>query len=56
MDHSHCSPTHTTGQSHQLDVKGCRDCYDSFRRYVAFETMDKDNQYKTDDFGMQVWD
>ena len=38
----------------QLDVKGCKDCYDSFRKYVEFETMDGDNQYKTDSFGLQV--
>ena len=39
----------------QLDVKGCRNCQESFSKYVEFETMDGDNQYKTDDFGLQVW-
>ena len=37
-----------------LHVQGCKDCFDSFLKYVEFETMDGDNQYKTDNFGLQV--
>ncbi|RYH06969.1 hypothetical protein EON65_42255, partial [archaeon] len=29
----------------QLDVKGCRDVHESFRRYVAIEMLEGDNQY-----------
>jgi ubiquitin carboxyl-terminal hydrolase 7 len=33
----------------QLDVKGCKDIYDSFSRYVAKETLNGDNQYDAGD-------
>ena len=39
----------------QLVVEGCRNCQESFSKYVEFETMDGENQYKTDTFGLQVW-
>ena len=54
---SACTHTYSIHYVHtfQLDVKGCRDVYQSFLKYVAFETMDGENQYRTDDFGMQVW-
>lgn len=38
----------------QLDVKGCKNIYDSFDRYCEVETMDGANQYNTDTFGLQV--
>ena len=38
----------------QLDVKGARNIYDSFDKYCEVEVMDGQNQYKTDDHGLQV--
>ena len=38
----------------QLDVKGCKNIYDSFDKYCEVEVMDGQNQYKTDDHSMQV--
>jgi ubiquitin carboxyl-terminal hydrolase 7 len=38
----------------QLDVKGCKNIYDSFDKYCEVEVMDGQNQYKTDDHGLQV--
>ncbi|GIL82845.1 hypothetical protein Vretimale_8198 [Volvox reticuliferus] len=37
----------------QLDVKGCRNIYESFDKYTEVEILNGANQYKTDDFGMQ---
>ncbi|EFJ41244.1 hypothetical protein VOLCADRAFT_40312, partial [Volvox carteri f. nagariensis] len=37
----------------QLDVKGCRNIYDSFDKYTEVEVLNGPNQYKTDDYGMQ---
>ena len=38
----------------QLDVKGCKDIYSSFDKYCEVEVMDGQNQYQTDEHGMQV--
>lgn len=38
----------------QLDVKGCRDIDDSFRKYIAKEMLDGDNQYDAGEYGKQV--
>lgn len=38
----------------QLDVKGCKNIYDSFDKYCEVEVMDGQNQYKTDDHGLQA--
>lgn len=37
----------------QLDVKGCKDIYESFGKYIAKEMLDGDNQYDAGDFGKQ---
>ena len=38
----------------QLDVKGCKNIYDSFRRYIAKEVLDGDNKYDAgDEYGKQ---
>jgi len=37
----------------QLDVKGCKNVYDSFDQYCAVEMLDGQNQYKADGHGMQ---
>eukprot|EP00981_Chlorochromonas_danica_P002970 scaffold601_cov170-Ochromonas_danica.AAC.31 len=34
----------------QLDVKNCRNIYDSFKKYVAIEMLDGDNQYYCDEY------
>lgn len=33
----------------QLDVKGCKNIYDSFRKYVEKEILNGDNQYDAGD-------
>ena len=38
----------------QLDVKGCANIYNSFDKYCEVEVMDGQNQYQTDEHGMQV--
>lgn len=38
----------------QLDVKGCKNIYDSFDKYCEVEVMDGQNQYKTDDHGLRA--
>ena len=38
----------------QLDVKGCKDIYSSFNKYCEVEVMDGQNQYQTDEHGMQA--
>lgn len=37
----------------QLTIKGYKDLKESFERYVAAEMLCGDNQYRTDDFGLQ---
>ncbi|KAI8872622.1 cysteine proteinase, partial [Ramicandelaber brevisporus] len=37
----------------QLIVKGCLTLGDSFRAYTEVEVMDEDNQYRSDDYGLQ---
>ncbi|BAM82574.1 ubiquitin-specific protease [Cyanidioschyzon merolae strain 10D] len=36
-----------------LNVKGCKDLYDSFRKYIEVETLEGDNKYYADGFGLQ---
>jgi ubiquitin carboxyl-terminal hydrolase 7 len=38
----------------QLDVKGCKDVYDSFDKYVEVERLEGDNKYHAEQFGLQV--
>lgn len=37
----------------QLDVKGCKDIYDSFAKYCEIETLEGANQYKAEGHGLQ---
>ncbi|XP_078441990.1 ubiquitin C-terminal hydrolase 12-like isoform X1 [Wolffia australiana] len=37
----------------QLDVKGCKDVYASFDKYVEVEKLDDDNKYHAEQFGLQ---
>ncbi|XP_024396662.1 ubiquitin C-terminal hydrolase 13 [Physcomitrium patens] len=37
----------------QLDVKGCKNIYDSFDKYVEIEKMEGENKYQADQFGLQ---
>ncbi|XP_071724794.1 ubiquitin C-terminal hydrolase 12-like isoform X2 [Rutidosis leptorrhynchoides] len=37
----------------QLDVKGCRDIYASFDKYVAVENLEGDNKYHAEQYGLQ---
>lgn len=37
----------------QLDVKGCKNLYQSFERYVAKEMLNGENQYEAEGFGKQ---
>ncbi|KAJ4755880.1 Ubiquitin carboxyl-terminal hydrolase 12 [Rhynchospora pubera] len=37
----------------QLDVKGCRDVYASFDKYVEVERLEGDNKYHAEQFGLQ---
>ncbi|XP_020690617.1 ubiquitin carboxyl-terminal hydrolase 12 [Dendrobium catenatum] len=37
----------------QLDVKGCRDVYASFDKYVEVESLEGDNKYHAEKFGLQ---
>ncbi|CAH0482166.1 unnamed protein product [Peronospora belbahrii] len=37
----------------QLDVKGCKDLMQSFRKYVEVELLDGDNQYEAEGHGKQ---
>ena len=37
-----------------LDVRGCKDIYDSFDRLTAKERMDGANQYNAEGYGLQV--
>lgn len=38
----------------QLDVKGCRDVYASFDKYVEVERLEGDNKYHAEHYGLQV--
>lgn len=40
----------------QLDVKGCRDVYASFDKYVEVERLEGDNKYHAEEHGLQVTD
>ncbi|XP_010237253.1 ubiquitin carboxyl-terminal hydrolase 12 isoform X4 [Brachypodium distachyon] len=40
----------------QLDVKGCRDVYASFDKYVEVESLDGDNKYQAEQHGLQIND
>ncbi|XP_009614228.1 ubiquitin C-terminal hydrolase 12-like [Nicotiana tomentosiformis] len=37
----------------QLDVKGCRDVYASFDKYVELERLEGDNKYHAEKYGLQ---
>eukprot|EP00898_Chlorokybus_atmophyticus_P001501 jgi/Chlat1/2351/Chrsp17S02617 len=37
----------------QLDVKNCKDVYESFDKYVEVEKLDGDNKYEAEGFGLQ---
>ncbi|XP_039043952.1 ubiquitin carboxyl-terminal hydrolase 13-like [Hibiscus syriacus] len=37
----------------QLDVKGCRDVYASFDKYVEVERLEGDNKYHSEQYGLQ---
>lgn len=36
-----------------LNVKGCRDVYESLRKYTEVETLDGENKYNSEKFGLQ---
>ena len=38
----------------QLDVKGCKDVYASFDKYVEVERLEADNKYHAEQYGLQV--
>ncbi len=38
----------------QLDVKGCKDVYESFDKYVQVERLEGENKYHAEQFGLQV--
>ena len=38
----------------QLDVKGCKNVYESFAKYTEVEMLDGQNQYKAEGHGLQV--
>nr|DAD29269.1 TPA_asm: hypothetical protein HUJ06_030737 [Nelumbo nucifera] len=38
----------------QLDVKGCKDVYASFDKYVEVERLEGDNKYHAEQHGLQV--
>lgn len=38
----------------QLDVKGCKDVYASFDKYVEVERLEGDNRYHAEQYGLQV--
>ncbi|XP_027367555.1 ubiquitin carboxyl-terminal hydrolase 13-like isoform X2 [Abrus precatorius] len=37
----------------QLDVKGCKDVYASFDKYVEVERLEGDNKYQAENYGLQ---
>ena len=38
----------------QLDVKGCKDVYASFDKYVEVERLEGDNKYHAEEHGLPV--
>ena len=38
----------------QLDVKGCKNVYESFDKYVEIEELTGDNKYRAEGHGLQV--
>jgi len=38
----------------ELDVKGCRNVYESLDKYVTVKWLDYDNKYPTEQYGLQV--
>jgi len=38
----------------QLNIKGKKDLYESFRDYVATQVLDADNKYDAGAYGLQV--
>lgn len=38
----------------QLNVRGCKDVYESFAKYTEEEMMDGPNQYNAEGHGLQV--
>nr|DAD24013.1 TPA_asm: hypothetical protein HUJ06_025476 [Nelumbo nucifera] len=40
----------------QLDVKGCKDVYASFDKYVEVERLEGDNKYHAEQHGLQIND
>jgi len=40
-------------QDLQLDVKGCKNIYDSFNKYVEVENLDGENKYRAEGHGLQ---
>lgn len=38
----------------QLDVKGCKDVYESFDKYVEVEKLEGENKYHAEQYGLQV--
>ncbi len=37
----------------QLNVKGCKDLYESFVEYCSVETLEGDNKYHAEGYGLQ---
>lgn len=48
------SLTHVLVADLQLDVKGCKDVYASFDKYVEVERLEGDNKYHAEEHGLQV--
>ena len=38
----------------QLNVKGCKTLIDSFKDYIQEETLEGDNKYQAEGYGLQV--
>ncbi|CAM9255886.1 unnamed protein product, partial [Chrysoparadoxa australica] len=54
VDVDYTSQREETFYDVQLDVKGCKDIYESLAKYVEEETMDGDNMYEAEGHGKQV--
>ena len=37
----------------QLNVKGCKNVYESFKKYVSVEMLEGENRYRTEGYGLQ---
>ena len=37
----------------QLDVKGCKDVYESFEKFISTDRLEGENQYEADGYGKQ---